>query len=92
MTKTRIEVNICLQSPGKRAGDALLRWSDDARPLGVYPVPIACIVGRPGPTALLTAGVHGDEFEGRYEPVGFGGTIQQSGESNQRLKGRFITR
>ena len=45
MTKTRIEVNICLQSPGKRTGDALLRWSDDARPLGVYPVPIACIVG-----------------------------------------------
>ena len=64
MTKSRIEVDICLQSPGKRVGDALLRWSDNANPLGVYPVPVVCIVGKPGPTALLVAGVHGDEFEG----------------------------
>lgn len=64
MTKTRLEVNINLHEPGKRAGDILLRWSDNARPLGVYPVPVACIVGKPGPTALLVAGVHGDEFEG----------------------------
>ena len=63
MTKSRIKVDICLQSPGKRAGDVLLRWSDNANPLGVYPGPVACIVGKPGPTALLVAGVHGDEFD-----------------------------
>ncbi|MGB1863915.1 MAG: succinylglutamate desuccinylase/aspartoacylase family protein [Candidatus Puniceispirillum sp.] len=64
MAKTRLEINIDLHEPGKRAGDILMRWSDNERPLGVYPVPIACIVGKPGPTALLVAGVHGDEFEG----------------------------
>ena len=70
MAKTRIEVNICLQSPGKRAGDALLRWSDDANPLGVYPVPIACIIGKPGPTALLVAGVHVTNLKGRLRYAG----------------------
>ena len=74
MAKSRIEVDICLQSPGKRAGDALLRWSDNANPLGVYPVPVACIVGKPGPTALLVAGVHGDEFEG---PVALSQLIEE---------------
>ena len=64
MAKTRLEVNISLELPGKRAGDIMLRWSDNARPLGVYPIPVACVVGKPGPTALLVAGVHGDEFEG----------------------------
>ena len=64
MAKTRLEININLHKPGKQTGDILMRWSDNARPLGVYPVPIACIVGKPGPTALLVAGVHGDEFEG----------------------------
>ena len=85
MTKTRIEVNICLQSPGKRTGDALLRWSDDARPLGVYPIPIACIVGRSGPTALLIAGVHGDEFEG---PVALSQLIDEI--KPEQLEGRLI--
>ena len=85
MTKTRIEVNICLQSHGKRTGDALLRWSDDARPLGVYPVPIACIVGGAGPTALLIAGVHGDEFEG---PVALSQLIDEI--NPEQIEGRLI--
>jgi predicted deacylase len=85
MAKSRIEVDICLQSPGKRAGDALLRWSDNANPLGVYPVPVACIVGKPGPTALLVAGVHGDEFEG---PVALSQLIEEI--APDQLTGRLI--
>jgi predicted deacylase len=85
MAKSRIEVDICLQSPGKRAGDALMRWSDDANPLGVYPVPIACIVGKPGPTALLVAGIHGDEFEG---PVALSQLIE--GITPDQIMGRLI--
>ena len=69
----------------KRTGDALLRWSDDARPLGVYPIPIACIVGRSGPTALLIAGVHGDEFEG---PVALSQLIDEI--KPEQLEGRLI--
>ena len=85
MTKTRLEVNINLHEPGKRAGDILLRWSDNARPLGVYPVPVACIVGKPGPTALLVAGVHGDEFEG---PVALSQLIAEI--DPYQIEGRLI--
>ncbi len=85
MAKSRIELGICLQSPGKRAGDALLRWSDNANPLGVYPLPIVCIVGKPGPTALLVAGVHGDEFEG---PVALSQLIEEI--TPDQLEGRLI--
>ena len=85
MAKSRIEVDICLQSPGKRAGDALMRWSDNVNPLGVYPVPIACIVGKPGPTALLVAGIHGDEFEG---PVALSRLIE--GITPDQITGRLI--
>ncbi|MDB2325209.1 succinylglutamate desuccinylase/aspartoacylase family protein [Alphaproteobacteria bacterium] len=85
MKKTRLEVNIDLHQPGKRAGDILLRWSDNVRPLGVYPVPIACIIGEAGPTALLIAGVHGDEFEG---PVALSQLIAEI-EADQ-IVGRLI--
>ena len=85
MTKTRLEVNINLHEPGKRAGDILLRWSDNARPLGVYPVPVACIVGKPGPTALLVAGIHGDEFEG---PVALSQLIAEI--DPDQIEGRLI--
>lgn len=61
---SRILPEIDLASPGKRAGSLGLLWSDNANPLGVYPIPAMCIVGAPGPTALLLAGVHGDEYEG----------------------------
>jgi predicted deacylase len=85
MAKTRLEVNISLDQPGKRAGDIFMRWSDNVRPLGVYPVPIACIVGKPGPTALLVAGIHGDEFEG---PVVLSRLIDETDPA--RIDGRLI--
>ncbi|MGL3608069.1 hypothetical protein ACSV9I_16250 [Rhizobium sp. G187] len=49
---------------GKRSGTFELLWSDNANPLGVYPIPVMTLVGDAGPTVLLTAGVHGDEYEG----------------------------
>ncbi|MDH3634912.1 MAG: succinylglutamate desuccinylase/aspartoacylase family protein [Gammaproteobacteria bacterium] len=61
---TRIQLDIDLEQKGRQIGDLHLKWSDNHRPLGVYPVPIACIANRDGPTILLTGGVHGDEFEG----------------------------
>lgn len=54
-----------LAGPGKRIGHLDLSWSDDEHAYGLIPVPIAVLAGqRPGPTALVTAGVHGDEYEG----------------------------
>lgn len=59
-----VATSIDLDAPGKRIGHLRLSWSDNERAYGVIPVPIAVIRGGEGPTALLTAGVHGDEYEG----------------------------
>lgn len=56
--------SIDLRAPGRHIGHLDLSWSDDAHAYGVIPVPIAVLAGAPGPTALVTAGVHGDEYEG----------------------------
>ena len=61
---TRIKISIDLDQPGRQIGDLQIKWSDNQRPLGYYPVPIACIAGGNGPTVMLSGGVHGDEFEG----------------------------
>ena len=59
-----VACSIDLDAPGKRIGYLRLSWSDDGHAYGVIPVPIAVIKGGDGPTALVTAGVHGDEYEG----------------------------
>ena len=59
-----IAVSIDLDAPGKRIGHLELVWSDDEHAYGVIPVPIAVIANGTGPSLLVTAGVHGDEYEG----------------------------
>ena len=62
---TRIHSSIDLESPGRRVGWLEVRHSDNRHAYGVIPVPIACIGNGEGPVALLTAGNHGDEHEGK---------------------------
>jgi predicted deacylase len=62
---TRIACSIPLDAPGLRIGYLAVPHSDDAHAYGVIPVPIAVLNGQPGPTVLLAAGVHGDEYEGQ---------------------------
>ncbi|HRJ69796.1 MAG TPA: succinylglutamate desuccinylase/aspartoacylase family protein, partial [Beijerinckiaceae bacterium] len=64
MSAPPIACSIDLTAPGKRIGHLRLSWSDNERAYGVIPVPIAVIKGGDGPTALVTSGVHGDEYEG----------------------------
>ena len=64
MTPATIAVSIDLDAPGKRIGHLELLWSDDEHAYGVIPVPIAVIANGNGPSVLVTAGVHGDEYEG----------------------------
>jgi predicted deacylase len=56
--------SIDLTAPGKRLGHLELGWSDNVHAYGVIPVPIAVIANGTGPTVLISAGVHGDEYEG----------------------------
>lgn len=62
--QSRIRCTIDLNRPGKQVGDLMLRHSDNRQPLGFYPVPVISIANAEGPSVLLIAGVHGDEFEG----------------------------
>jgi predicted deacylase len=62
---TRIACSIPLDEPGRHIGHLAVPFSDDAHAYGVIPVPIAVLGGADGPTVLLAAGVHGDEYEGQ---------------------------
>jgi predicted deacylase len=66
MTKrsTLASANIDLTLAGKRMGRLDLVWSDNIHAYGVIPVPIAVVSSGAGPLVLVTAGVHGDEYEG----------------------------
>jgi uncharacterized protein len=62
---TRIACSIPLDAPGRHVGHLAVPFSDDAHAYGLIPVPIAVLGGGDGPTVLLTAAVHGDEYEGQ---------------------------
>ncbi|NMR28513.1 succinylglutamate desuccinylase/aspartoacylase domain-containing protein [Crystallibacter degradans] len=69
---------------GKQLGFAGLSHSDNVYDNGLIPVPVAVISSGTGPTALLVAGTHGDEYEGQVvlhelirslEPEHLNGTV-----------------
>lgn len=64
MAPPTIAVSIDLDAPGKRIGHLELLWSDDEHAYGIIPVPVAVVANGNGPSVLVTAGVHGDEYEG----------------------------
>ena len=57
--------DIDLDAPGKRLGHLRVPWSIHESAYGWIPVPLGVIRGRAGPDVLLTAGNHGDEYEGQ---------------------------
>src|SRR5690606_31474234 len=65
MGKSRITVDIDLDDAGKHAGHARLPYSVNRSAYGWLPIPIASIKNGSGPTILLMAGSHGDEYEGQ---------------------------
>ena len=49
---------------GLHHGHLILPWSRDESAWGTMRIPVACVKGGEGPTALVTGGNHGDEYEG----------------------------
>ena len=62
---SRISPTISFDEPGKHVGFLRLPHSTHESAYGWIPIPIVCIVGSSGPTVLLVAGNHGDEYEGQ---------------------------
>ncbi|WP_058328809.1 succinylglutamate desuccinylase/aspartoacylase family protein [Sinorhizobium sp. Sb3] len=50
---------------GLQSDFARVPYSSDTSAYGWIPVPMICFKGSDGPTALLIAGTHGDEYEGQ---------------------------
>ncbi|MBM7345038.1 N(2)-acetyl-L-2,4-diaminobutanoate deacetylase DoeB [Pantoea coffeiphila] len=61
---TPVYAGVDFNSPGVQHGFLKLPHSHDESAWGAVMIPITVINGTPGPTALLTGGNHGDEYEG----------------------------
>ncbi len=73
-----ITCRLDFDQPGKQFSDLDLSHSDNAHGYGIIPIPIAVIRNGEGPTVLLTAGVHGDEYEGQVLLADFARTVDLS--------------
>jgi predicted deacylase len=56
---------IDFSAPGKQLGYLEVEHSDNQNDAAIIPSPLAVISGGQGPTVLLMAGTHGDEYEGQ---------------------------
>ena len=63
--KTYINTDIDYERDGKQVSYLRLPYSRNTSAWGIIPIPIAVIRNGVGPTVLLTAGNHGDEYEGQ---------------------------
>ncbi|HTK02796.1 MAG TPA: succinylglutamate desuccinylase/aspartoacylase family protein [Bordetella sp.] len=62
---SRVWTDLDFARDGKHAGSLHVPHSTDFSAYGTVDIPIVCIRNGDGPTALLTAGNHGDEYEGQ---------------------------
>jgi predicted deacylase len=65
MYSDNISCDLDFDSDGKRLGNLNLNFSDNEHAFDTIPIPIAVIKNGAGPTLLLSAGNHGDEYEGQ---------------------------
>lgn len=64
-SRIRCDLDLDARAPGRRVGWLRIPHSRHESGYGIIPVPIAVLEGRAGPSVLLTAGNHGDEYEGQ---------------------------
>jgi predicted deacylase len=62
---TQVWTPLDFEADGKQCDWLRVPHSTDLSGYGVVPIPILCIRNGAGPTALLMAGSHGDEYEGQ---------------------------
>jgi predicted deacylase len=82
---SRIGCTIDLGARGAQWGRLRVPFSRHESAYGHIPIPIASVVGGPGPTVLLLGGVHGDEYEGQIELIRLANTLDPAA-----VRGRVI--
>jgi predicted deacylase len=60
-----ITCDLDFELDGKKFGNLEFSFSDNKHAFDKIPVPVVCIKNGAGPTLLLSAGNHGDEYEGQ---------------------------
>lgn len=65
LTIDRINCGLDFEQDGKHFGNIELGFSDNRHAFAKIPVPLVCIKNGTGPTLLLSAGNHGDEYQGQ---------------------------
>ncbi|TPM87432.1 deacylase [Mesorhizobium sp. B2-3-3] len=65
MSLSSIWTNVDLDAPGRQVGLIRLEHSVHRSAYGTIPIPVAVFANGRGPTLLLMAGSHGDEYEGQ---------------------------
>ncbi len=75
MTGNPIVAGVDFEADGVQHGFLRLPWSRDESAWGNLMIPIAVIKNGSGPTALLTGGNHGDEYEGPIALVDLAGRL-----------------
>jgi predicted deacylase len=82
---SRIWSPIDFDRDGKQSEVLYLPHSSEQSAYGVIAIPIVCIRNGEGPTALLTAGNHGDEYEGQIALLRLAKSLQAAD-----IRGRVI--
>jgi N-alpha-acetyl-L-2,4-diaminobutyrate deacetylase len=59
-----VRATVDFNEPGVHHGHLRLPWSRNDSAWGNLMIPVTVITGAPGPTVLVTGGIHGDEYEG----------------------------
>jgi predicted deacylase len=82
---TRIGKNVDFDADGLQIGELRVPPTTQNAPPGFVPVPVAVVRNGDGPTVLLTAGNHGDEYEGPIALLKLIGSIDPA-----EVRGRII--
>ena len=64
-TIDNINCDLDFELDGKHFGNLTLSFSDNQHAFAKIPIPLVVIKNGSGPTLLLSAGNHGDEYEGQ---------------------------
>jgi len=82
---SRVWTHVDYEIDGKQSGSLHVPISTDLSAYGMIQIPLVCLRNGDGPTVLLTAGNHGDEYEGQIALMRLARVLQA-----EDVRGRII--